>query len=90
MSRVPEPVSYRLSVYPYAFGLLFGHGHYAIFNARGPAVCADYEALLAATGMGKAAELGARFGIDIRTKKFWADGLAEVRGLIERYVGLVG
>ncbi|MGH7294089.1 MAG: M3 family metallopeptidase, partial [Polyangiaceae bacterium] len=76
--------------YPYAFGLLFGLGLFAIFKRRGAAFCPDYEALLGATGMGKAAELAGRFGIDIRAKKFWADGLAEVRGLIDRYVGLVG
>ena len=36
--------------YPYAFGLLFGIGLYALYQARGPAFIADYEALLGSTG----------------------------------------
>jgi pepF/M3 family oligoendopeptidase len=75
--------------YPYAFGLLFGLGLYAIFKERGAAFCPDYDALLGSTGLGKAADLAARFGIDIRTRRFWDGGLAEIRLLIDRYEKLV-
>jgi pepF/M3 family oligoendopeptidase len=75
--------------YPYAFGLLFGLGLYAIYKSRGAAFCADYDGLLGATGLGKAADLAARFGIDIRTRAFWDGGIAQVRGLIDRYEALV-
>jgi oligoendopeptidase F len=71
--------------YPYAFGLLFGLGLYAIFKKRGAAFCADYDALLGATGLAKAAELAARFGIDVRDGAFWDGGIAEVRRMIDRY-----
>jgi pepF/M3 family oligoendopeptidase len=71
--------------YPYAFGLLFGLGLYAIYRRRGPAFCADYDALLGATGLGKAADLAARFGIDIRSGGFWDGGVAQLREFIDRY-----
>ncbi len=75
--------------YPYAFGLLFGLGLYAIYRERGAPFCADYDALLGSTGLGKAAELAARFGIDLRTRGFWDAGLAEVGRLVDRYESLV-
>ena len=36
--------------FPYAFGLLFGTGLYAVYRARGAAFVPDYEKLLASTG----------------------------------------
>jgi pepF/M3 family oligoendopeptidase len=74
--------------YPYAFGLLFGLGLYAIHKERGEAFVPDYESLLASTGLGKAAELAARFAIDIRSRAFWDGGLAEIKRLIDRYEAL--
>lgn len=74
--------------YPYAFGLLFGTGLYAIYQQRGAAFVPDYINLLASTGEARAADLAARFGIDIRTKKFWADSLAVIGRQIERYCAL--
>ena len=71
--------------YPYAFGLLFATGLYAIYQQRGPAFVADYKNLLASTGEASAADLAARFGIDIRTRKFWDDSLAIIGKRIERY-----
>jgi len=75
--------------YPYAFGLLFGLGLYAIYRERGAAFVADYDALLSSTGLAKAADLASRFGIDIRSRAFWNGGLAEVKQLIDRYEALV-
>lgn len=74
--------------YPYAFGLLFGTGLYAIYQQRGEAFVPDYMNLLASTGEANAADLAARFGIDIRTKKFWADSLAIIGEQIDRYCEL--
>lgn len=74
--------------FPYAFGLLFGIGLYAIYQQRGAAFVPDYMALLASTGEGTAAELAARFGIDIRQRQFWADSLAVIGQRIERYCAL--
>ena len=46
---------------------------------------ADYKSLLASTGLASAADLAARFGIDIRQRKFWEDSLGVIAGRIERY-----
>ena len=71
--------------FPYAFGLLFSTGLYAIYQERGAAFVPDYKALLASTGEGTAAELAARFGIDIRNRAFWDASLAVIGRRIERY-----
>ncbi|MFZ5921148.1 MAG: M3 family oligoendopeptidase [Chloroflexota bacterium] len=74
--------------FPYAFGLLFGLGLYAIYQQRGPAFVDDYKNLLASTGEAPAADLAARFGIDIRSRKFWEDSLAVIGRKIDRYCEL--
>jgi oligoendopeptidase F len=74
--------------FPYAFGLLFGVGLYAIYQQRGAAFVPDYVNLLAATGDDDAANLAARFGIDIRQKEFWAASLKVIEERIQRYVSL--
>jgi pepF/M3 family oligoendopeptidase len=74
--------------FPYAFGLLFGTGLYAIYQQRGAAFVADYKGLLASTGEAKASDLAARFGIDLRQRKFWEDSLAVIGRRIERYCAL--
>ncbi|MEJ5224237.1 MAG: M3 family oligoendopeptidase [Anaerolineales bacterium] len=74
--------------FPYAFGLLFGLGLYAIYQQRGEAFVADYKNLLASTGEASAADLAARFGIDIRSRKFWEDSLAIIGKKIDRYCEL--
>lgn len=74
--------------YPYTFGLLFGLGLYAVYQERGEAFYDDYKKLLASTGEGTAAELAAQFGIDIRSKEFWASSLAQIGERIEMYVKL--
>lgn len=87
-----KPHYYRagLSFYnfPYAFGLLFGLGLYAIYKRQGASFAPAYEALLASTGEGTAADLAARFGIDIRDKAFWKGSLDLIGERIERYVSL--
>ncbi len=74
--------------YPYAFGLLFATGLYAIYKQRGAEFVQDYKNLLASTGEASAADLAARFGIDIRTRKFWDDSLAIVGTRIDRFCAL--
>jgi pepF/M3 family oligoendopeptidase len=74
--------------YPYAFGLLFGTGLYAIYQQRGKEFVTDYRNLLASTGLGDATELAARFGIKIREKKFWADSLNVIGKRVDEYVKL--
>ncbi|HNR02586.1 MAG TPA: M3 family oligoendopeptidase [Anaerolineaceae bacterium] len=75
--------------FPYAFGLLFATGLYAIYQQRGASFVPDYINLLASTGEAPAADLAARFGIDIRTRKFWEDSLKVCEKRVERYCELV-
>ena len=74
--------------YPYAFGMLFGTGLYRVYEDRGKAFLKDYDKLLGSTGMARAAELAAPFGIDIRQPAFWQGGLDVVRKHIDRYLEL--
>ncbi len=74
--------------YPYAFGLLFATGLYAIYKQRGAEFVEDYKDLLASTGEETAAKLAKRFGIDITKRKFWDDSLAIIGKHIERYCEL--
>ena len=74
--------------FPYAFGLLFATGLYAIYEKRGAEFVPDYKNLLASTGEASAAKLAKRFGIDITKKKFWEDSLAIIGKHIDRYCEL--
>jgi len=74
--------------YPYAFGLLFGLGLYAIYRQRGADFVEDYRRLLASTGEANAADLAARFGIDIRDRAFWDASLQMIAERIARYEAL--
>jgi pepF/M3 family oligoendopeptidase len=87
-----KPHYYRagLSFYnfPYAFGLLFALGLYAIYQQRGAAFVPEYEALLASTGEGTAADLAMRFGINIRDKAFWKGSLDLIAQRVDRFASL--
>jgi len=74
--------------YPYAFGLLFATGLYAVYQKRGEDFVPAYKELLASTGEANAAELADKFGINIRTKKFWADSLAIIGKRVDRFCEL--
>jgi oligoendopeptidase F len=86
----PHYYSPGLSFYnfPYAFGLLFATGLYAIYRQRGSEFVQDYKNLLASTGEASAADLASRFGIDIRTRKFWDDSLAIIGTRVDRFCEL--
>ncbi len=87
-----KPHYYRTELsfynYPYAFGLLFGIGLYAVYQERGPAFLPDYQALLAATGEASPVDLAARFGIDLRAPAFWEASLGVIAKRVERYESL--
>jgi pepF/M3 family oligoendopeptidase len=86
----PHYYSSELSFYnfPYAFGLLFGLGLYAIYKDRANGFLADYDELLRSTGAGTAADLAARFDIDIRSPEFWQSSIRLIEEKIERYVAI--
>lgn len=75
--------------YPYMFGLLFGLGLYARYQEDPERFRAGYDDLLSSTGMGNAADLAARFGIEIRTPDFWRSSLSVVKRQIDRFETLI-
>lgn len=87
-----KPHYYRTDLqfynFPYAFGLLFGLGLYAVYQQRGPAFVTDYENLLRNTGEDTPVNLAVRFGIDIRSRDFWANSLKVIERRVERYTQL--
>ena len=74
--------------YPYAFGMLFGTGLYAIYQERGEDFVEEYKDLLASTGLGTAAELAARFDIDLRSTAFWEGSFDVIAKQVEEYTQL--
>ena len=74
--------------WPYTFGLLFGIGLYAEFQADPDRFRSGFDDLLSATGIGQADELAARFGIDVRSVDFWAASLAVVQARIDDFCRL--
>lgn len=75
--------------YPYAYGLLFGLGLYARYQADPDEFRAGYDALLSSTGLADGAALGERFGIDVRSPEFWRSSLDVIRANIHRFETLV-
>ncbi len=77
----PHYYSAHLSFYnyPYMFGLLFGLGLYARYQQDPEVFKAGYDDLLSSTGLGDAATLATRFGIDIRSTDFWRSSLNIIR-----------
>ena len=82
---IPELSFYN---FPYAFGLLFGLGLYAIYQERGDSFLPEYDALLRTTGEGKAADLAARFDIVLREPAFWEGSLRVIEKRVDRYLSL--
>jgi pepF/M3 family oligoendopeptidase len=76
--------------FPYMFGLLFGLGLYARYQADPEAFKAAYDDLLSQTGMADAATLAAGFGFDLRDTAFWTASLDLIRADIDQFVVLLG
>jgi pepF/M3 family oligoendopeptidase len=74
--------------FPYAFGHLFALGLYARFQQQGAAFLPEYRQLLRDTAQADAADLAARFGMDIRRIEFWRASLAIVAEQARRFAAL--
>lgn len=81
--------TYSFYNFPYMFGLLFGLGLYAIYQQDPDPFRARYDDLLSSTGLADGATLASQFGIDIRSKEFWAASLAQVDADVSRFETLV-
>lgn len=86
-----KPHYYSTAFYnwPYTFGLLFGLGLYARFEDDPDRFRSGYDDLLSATGLGTAAALAARFGIDVGDEAFWTASLDVLRRRIDDFEELV-
>ncbi|HEX5265972.1 MAG TPA: M3 family oligoendopeptidase [Acidimicrobiales bacterium] len=78
----PHYYSTHFYNWPYTFGLLFGLGLFAAYRRDPERFRAGYDDLLSSTGLGEAADLAARFGIDVRDRAFWASSLDVLSGRI--------
>ena len=74
--------------WPYTFGLLFGLGLYARYREDADRFRAGYDELLSSTGLHSAADLAARFRIDVRSAGFWRASLDVVREQIRQFEAL--
>lgn len=75
--------------FPYMFGLLFGLGLYARYLDDPETFRSGYDDLLNSTGTDSAADLAARFDINIRAKSFWQSSFDVIRADIDRFEALV-
>ena len=80
---------YAFYNYPYMFGLLFGLGLYAQYEADPDTFRTNYDALLEATGDADAVDLAVRFGFDIQSPAFWEGSLGVIRADVDTFVALV-
>lgn len=64
--------------FPYAFGLLFGKGVFALYQKMGKDFLPLYDELLRRTGSGNVREVAASVGIDVADVNFWRTSLKVV------------
>ena len=72
--------------FPYAFGLLFGRGVYALYEKEGEAFVPKYDELLKGAGNHSVADAAALMGIDVRDQAFWETSLESIARDIEHFV----
>ena len=74
--------------WPYTYGLLFGLGLFARYQADPDRFRGGYDTLLSRAGMDTAEELGEAFGLDVTDEAFWTASLDVVRARIDQYTEL--
>ena len=74
--------------YPFAFGILFALSLYALYQEEGEAFLPRFDALLSSSGEATTADLAARFGINIRDRRFWENSMGIIEARIDRYLAL--
>ncbi len=76
--------------WPYTYGLLFGLGLFAEYQADPDRFRVGYDDLLSRAGMDTAEQLGAAFGLDVTDVAFWTASLDVCRDRIAQYEQLAG
>ncbi|MFO8062531.1 MAG: M3 family oligoendopeptidase [bacterium] len=72
--------------FPYAFGLLFAKGLFAVYEKEGDGFVPKYETLLKATGRHMIADIARMADIDVTTEEFWDRSLSLITGKIDRFI----
>lgn len=71
--------------FPYAFGLLFGLGVYAVSKKSNNDFMKKYNSLLRATGKNKIKEVAKMVDIDVQSKEFWLSSLDVIKEYIDEF-----
>ena len=74
--------------WPYTYGLLFGLGLFARYQADPEQFRHGYDDVLSRVGMNSAEELGAAFDLDVTDEAFWTASLDVLRARIAEYTRL--
>lgn len=74
--------------FPYAFGLLFSKGLYAVYLKRGEEFVPEYDTLLSVTGKKDIIEVAEMMNIDVTKPDFFRDSLKIVEKDIEKFLSL--
>lgn len=71
--------------FPYAFGLLFGLGVYALYLEKGDQFVPLYDQLLKNTSLGNVREVAASVGIDVADVNFWRKSISVLENRIDEF-----
>ncbi|MCF8008922.1 MAG: M3 family oligoendopeptidase [Halanaerobiales bacterium] len=80
--------NYNYYNFPYAFGLLFGLGVYALSQEEGNEFVKKYNDLLKETGKNSVKDVGKMIGIDLDQKTFWLKSLNVLKDNIDEFIRL--
>ncbi len=75
--------------FPYAFGLLFAKGLYAMYEREGASFLPKYDTLLRATGKNSIYDIGQSVGIDLTDATFFRGGVNMIKEDIEMLLNLL-
>lgn len=81
-------VSQNLYNFPYAFGLLFAKGLYALYQKEGQKFTTKYHELLRATTISSCEDVAKIADIDLTDINFWRSSLKVVTDSIEEFIRL--
>lgn len=75
--------------FPYAFGMLFARGLYALYQKEGEAFLPKYDQLLSVTGKLNIYDVCQSVGIDPTSKAFWKASFSQIEKEVEAYEALL-
>jgi pepF/M3 family oligoendopeptidase len=79
---------YNFYNFPYAFGLLFAKGLYAVYLERGAAFVDQYDQMLSVTGKMNIADVAKIMNVDVHSVDFWRGSLRLIEEEIEKWISL--